>query len=91
MTELKIDTGDIVLHTPTDEKWTVACVQGSELSWCGWPEGRAALADCTLVEKATPEVRDSLLTELANMKAGDHRQRYASARLAFGATSGEAQ
>lgn len=77
----KIDTGDTVLHTPTGEEWMVACVQGSELSWCGWPEGRAALDDCKLVKKATPGERDSLLADLANMKGGDHRQRYALERL----------
>ncbi len=49
-----IDTGDIVLHGPTEERWVVACVQGDRLSWVGWPEGTALLSDCTLVEKATP-------------------------------------
>jgi len=56
-----IDTGDTVYHTPTGEKWIVAYVRGDRLAWCGWPEGEAALSDCTLITKATPDERDELL------------------------------
>ena len=65
MSEAKvdIDTGDSVLHRPTGEKWVVACVQGNDLSWCGWPAGYAKLSDCELLEKATPEAREKLLNE----------------------------
>lgn len=82
MDNLEIDTGDVVRHGPTGEKWTVACVRGDRLSWCGWPEGEAQLKDCTLVEKATPEARDKLLHEMAAMTESDHRGRYARRRLA---------
>ena len=81
MTET-IDTGDTVRHRPTGEKWLVACVQDGRLSWCGWPEGTADLADCELVEKATPEKRLALLHDLAAIGESDHRQRYAAALLA---------
>lgn len=75
-----IDTGDHVKHGPTGEEWVVAYVRGDRLAWCGWPEGEAALADCTLTKKATPERRDALLQEMATL--GDTaRGRYARARL----------
>ena len=61
---MEIDTGDTVLHKPTGEEWLVAGVKGDRLMWCGWPEGWAKLAECELVEKATPEARDKLLHEL---------------------------
>lgn len=77
-----IDTGDTVFHAPSGETWKVACVQGDRLSWTGWPEGMANLADCTLVEKATPEAREKLLRQMADMRADDHRRRYAQWRMA---------
>lgn len=80
MTSL-IDTGDTVIHAPTGEAWTVACVENGRLSWCGWPEGTASLADCTLVRKAIPESRLELLKEIAAIGTSDHRQRYAAERL----------
>ena len=58
---ITIDTGDSVFHRPTRETWLVACVQGDLLSWCGFPEGRAMLEDCLLVEKAEPSARRALL------------------------------
>jgi hypothetical protein len=73
----EIDTGDVVLHGPTGERWVVACVEGDRLSWCGWPEGTAALSDCTLVIKAKPEEREKILQALADMSTNDHRRRYA--------------
>ena len=82
MDNLEIDTGDVVRHAPTGETWTVALVDRDRLSWCGWPEGEAELKDCTLVEKARPEVRDKLLREMAAMTGEDHRGRYARRRLA---------
>jgi hypothetical protein len=59
--EPAIDTGDVVLHGPTQETWVVAFVRGEDLSWCGWPEGFAKLAACTLLTKATSETRLNLL------------------------------
>lgn len=80
----QIDTGDIVRHGPTGEEWVVALVDGSRLSWCGWPEGYADLADCALVRKATPQQRLQLLREMAQVDGLDHRARYARRRLAEG-------
>ena len=78
--ELTIDTADSVLHGPTGETWVVAYVESDRLAWCGWPEGEANLADCTLTEKATPEQRDKLLLEMAD-RTNDRRGRYARQRL----------
>jgi hypothetical protein len=75
--EMTIDTGDTVMHIPTGETWLVACVQGNDLSWCGWPEGYAKVKDCRLIRKAPPEERLALLERLADMQGHDHRQRYA--------------
>jgi hypothetical protein len=72
-----IQTGDVVFHRPSGERWVTAFVEGRYLSWCGWPEGMAHLEDCELVEKATPESRDKLLRQMADMNSDDSRRRYA--------------
>lgn len=83
ITESIIDTGDTVKHIPTDETWIVACVEGNELSWVGWPEGWAKLSDCILIEKATAEQRQALLSQMAAMQdTEDHRCRHAKYVLA---------
>lgn len=73
-----IDTADTVYHRPSRETWRVACVQGNRLSWCGWPEGSADVADCDLVQKAPPGEKEKLLQTMADMgNQDDHRCRYA--------------
>lgn len=72
-----IDTGDVVLHAPTQEQWTVAFVHGDRLSWCGWPEGTVPVSECSLVERASPETRRSLLLQLASMRGYDSRKQHA--------------
>jgi hypothetical protein len=75
------DTGDIVSHGPTGEEWVVAYVRDDKLAACGWPDTIADLADCTLVSKATPEERRSLLETMA---AGNgHRASYAQRALGW--------
>lgn len=76
-----IDTGDTVFHRPTAERWLVACVDGEELHWCGWPEGRAKLSDCKLVRKASPEQRVDMLHNLASMNNDGHRKSHAQQTL----------
>lgn len=77
-----IDTGDTVYHKPSRETWRVACVRGDRLSWCGWPEGQANLADCELVQKAAPGEKEKLLQTLADMNnQDDHRCRFARYEL----------
>lgn len=80
-TTMDIDTADVVLHGPSGEAWVVAYVKGDRLAWCGWPEGEAMLADCTLTEKATPEQRETLLRAMAD-SPDDRLSRYARQRLA---------
>jgi hypothetical protein len=77
-----IDTGDVVRHGPTGEAWVVAYVKGKYLAWCGWPEGEARVSDCSLLKKATPEEKEKLLQELADMPEDDARRRYARRLLA---------
>jgi hypothetical protein len=85
-TRATIDTGDTVYHRPSKETWLVACVDGDRLSWCGWPEGTAMLADCDLVQKAAPGEKEKLLRTLADMNnQDDHRCRFA--RRALGKTT----
>lgn len=74
---IQIRTGDTVLHKPTGEEWLVACVQGDNISWVGWPEGTAKIADCVLIERGTDDERHKLLLSMANMSGDDHRKRYA--------------
>lgn len=76
-----IDTGDTVLHLPTGEEFTVACVIGDKLSWCGWPEGQAELSDIRLIKVASDDSRYDLLHEIASISGNDHRKRYAQKRL----------
>ncbi len=76
-----MDTGDVVLHHPTGEKWVVAFVKGDRLAWCGWPEGTANVSDCELITPATPEERLSLLRQMAAMQGPDMRKTYALDRL----------
>ena len=78
---IDIDTGDHVHHAPSGEDWVVAYVAADRLAWCGWPQGQAELADCTLLKKATPDEREKLLREMADMGGDDMRAAYARGRL----------
>lgn len=75
-----IDTADTVLHGPTGETWIVAYVDGDQLAWCGWPDGTARLANCTLTEKASPAERLALLKHMVS--SGSRFARYARGVLA---------
>lgn len=52
MGEHRFRCGDTVKHGPSDETWEVAYAdyERGKMSWAGWPEGMADIADCTLVE-----------------------------------------
>jgi hypothetical protein len=78
----EIDTGDVVRHGPTGERWIVAYVQDGRIAWFGWPPGEASAEDCVLITKATPEAREKYLRTLADMRDHeDARCRYARWRL----------
>lgn len=85
---MSIDTADVVKHGPTGEEWLVARVRDDRLAWCGWPQGWAALSDCTLVRKATPEQREKLLRDIADSH-GHHCAEWAADRIKRGQQHGE--
>lgn len=85
---MEIDTGDHVLHGPTGETWVVARVLEDKLAWCGWPQGWANLADCTLVKKACPESRLRLLREIAG-SSGHHCAEWAAEAYRRGVADGQ--
>jgi hypothetical protein len=76
-----MDTGDVVRHTPSGERWLVAYVHRDYVCCCGWPESLAPVADCVLLESATPEQRLILLRQMAAMEGSDSRKSYAKRRL----------
>ncbi len=76
-----MDTGDVILHKPTGERWVVAYVSGRHLFCCGWPLSAALVNDCELVHAATPEDRLRLLEQMASMSGSDSRKQYALQRL----------
>lgn len=47
--------GDLVRHQPSGELWEVAWCEGDDIAWCGWPNGMARTADCTMHLRATDE------------------------------------
>jgi hypothetical protein len=76
MSSERIGPGDTVRHNPSGEEWAVAYAdyERGDLSWCGWPEGVAKLSDCTLVQKATPEMRACVIGDWMRTPRGrDHR------------------
>lgn len=70
---LRIRCGDHVHHIPSGEDWVVAYADyvTGYLSWCGWPDGEAKIADCRLIKRATDAEHLDWLTQIAN---GDGRR-----------------
>lgn len=77
-----IDTADTVAISAMDEAWIVAYATETHVYCCGWPFAGVPIGECELLEKATPEQRDTLLRDMADMDGGDPRRSYAIARLA---------
>jgi hypothetical protein len=71
--------GDVVKHGPTGEEWLVAYCDGDDLAWCGWPDGLARTADCTLVRASTDDEHFKWLRDVA--KSTGRRARMAQAAL----------
>lgn len=76
-----MDTGDVVLHRPTGERWLVAYVRDDNLCCLGWPESFARVSDCELIEFAEPTQRQLILENMAAMDGSDSRKMYAIQRL----------
>jgi len=79
-----VDTGDIVLHKPTQEKWVVAYADGGRVCVFGWPLTEAPVAECSMFLKATPKSRVDCLYRMRNIKdQTDPRYIYAVERLSW--------
>lgn len=76
--------GDHVHHRPTGEKWVVAFSrpETDEISWIGWPEGRARLSDCDFVKDAHPIERSYWVSEFFKHTVNDNDFRYRYVRHA---------
>jgi hypothetical protein len=62
VTPYKLRAADVVIHIPTDVKWTLACDQdGENVFPCGWSETMAKASECKLVQKATEYERRKML------------------------------
>jgi len=68
-----IDIADTVEHIPSGEEWIIARVDGIHVWPCGWPESRAMLKDCILIEKATEDERSRLIHDLKRLPESDPR------------------
>ncbi len=68
--------GDEVQFMPTGELWLVAYAdyETGKMSWYGWPEGVADIADCKLVKAASDDEHLRCVSEWCDRPAGnDHR------------------
>lgn len=77
----KIEIADAVHHWPSGEDWVVARVTDEHVYPAGWPPGRALLAHCTLLKKATDEQRESLREQLRKLPRDDDRHLSDNAKL----------
>lgn len=71
--------GDVVFNRHTGERWVVAYAYRptGRLSWCGWPEGTAAIEDCELVWPCSDEEHRRAVQQWADStRGGDHRRGY---------------
>ena len=74
----RIRCGDAVFHGPTRQTWLVAYADygTGDLSWSGWPEGRARIEDCVVTRIATDEQHAEHVAEwLSKPRPDDHRRR----------------
>lgn len=67
--------GDKVFHRPSRETWLVAYAdtETNDMSWFGWPEGRARLSDCRLIYRATDVEHRKSVGEWLKATRHDHR------------------
>lgn len=76
------DTGDVVVHRPTNMPYMVACVHGHYLHTTGYPDARLVVGDCLLQRKATDHERLRHLEAMAQSSSQGHRAACARSRLA---------
>lgn len=58
-------TGDVILHKPSGEKWTVAYGDEYQVICCGWPESFADAKDCAMLQPATDKEHWNLVRQIA--------------------------
>lgn len=75
--------GDTIKHSPSGETWTLAYVNGENVSWVGWPAGEAYRKDCTLIEACSDAEHVKMLRRLetANCEGSDRRSLMARREL----------
>lgn len=66
--------GDVVEHGPTGERWVVAWCEDGRLAWFGWPNGRADLSDCEVVERVSDEKHREMVQAWADSRNDDGRK-----------------
>lgn len=69
----EIEIGDAVHHAPSGENWVVARVDAEHLYPAGWPCTRERVAECSLLQKATPAQRTEMVERLKNISSDDPR------------------
>ena len=74
----RIDTGDVVVLS-TGGQYHVAYTEDGQVRLCTWPEKQVREEHCSLVKKASPNERLSLLHYMADLK--DPRGEYARREL----------
>lgn len=77
--EHRLRCGDTVIHKPSGERWSVAYADYGTgyLSWCGWPDGEARIADCELRAACTDAQHEAAVDEwfaAGRPLRGDHRR-----------------
>lgn len=78
----QFDTGDLVVHKPSQTPYMVACVHGYYLHTAGYPEQRLMVGDCVLQRRATETERRNHLGAMAQSTSQGHRASCARQRLA---------
>lgn len=65
-------TGDKVFHRPSGETWIVAAVwpDQDDMAWCGWPDGRARMSDCVVVDPCADDEHWQWVDRIADSAAG---------------------
>ena len=76
-----LDTGDLIVHKPTQVPHMVACVHDHYLHTAGYPEQRLMVDDCTLQRKATEVERKAHIEAMAASSSTAHRASCARERL----------
>lgn len=75
------DTGDIIRHKITGDRYLVACCHPPIVYPIGWPSTPLRLDDVELVHEATDAERSMHIEALSQSTGNGHRPRCARARL----------